>query len=224
MKSSQTSLHHTCHQVVSDYLASPWTIAHMLLCPWALAGVNPGVGWHFLLQGIFPTRGGTYVSYIGRWILYHWATREALRSLNKPWINPVNFLCLLSLSHEVWLGQCYFSRMRRWITATNALVCPSVCVLGFPSSWGIEKNSCWFSCFFFFWCWLVCFDLAIFQFKHKFVHRYQKEREYKLAKRLAESPDICFGFRWAKQSSSLYGAAWLNRVLDWTENQCQVSR
>ena len=42
---------------------------------------------HFLLQGIIPTlptqgwnpslRDEIWVSYIGRWILYHWATREA---------------------------------------------------------------------------------------------------------------------------------------------------
>ena len=139
-----------------------------------------------------------------------------------PWINPVSFLCLLSSSHEVWLGQCYFSRMGRWITNTNGLIC--LCVLGFPSSWGIDKNSCWFSCFFFFWCWLVCFDLAFFEFRHKFVHWYQREGGYKLANRLAESPDICFGFRWAKKAGFLYDAAWLNRVLDWAEDQCQVSR
>ena len=28
-----------------------------LLCPWAFPGKNTGVGWHFLLQGIFPTQG-----------------------------------------------------------------------------------------------------------------------------------------------------------------------
>ena len=29
----------------------------MLLCPWAFPGKNPGMGCHFLLQGIFPTQG-----------------------------------------------------------------------------------------------------------------------------------------------------------------------
>ena len=28
-----------------------------LLCPWNSLGKNTGVGFHFLLQGIFPTRG-----------------------------------------------------------------------------------------------------------------------------------------------------------------------
>ena len=27
------------------------------LCPWNSPGKNPGVGSHFLLQGIFPTQG-----------------------------------------------------------------------------------------------------------------------------------------------------------------------
>ena len=29
----------------------------MLLCPWKFPGKNTGVGCHFLLQGIFPTKG-----------------------------------------------------------------------------------------------------------------------------------------------------------------------
>ena len=28
-----------------------------LLCPWDYPGKNTGVGFHFLLQGIFPTQG-----------------------------------------------------------------------------------------------------------------------------------------------------------------------
>ena len=27
------------------------------LCSWDFPGKNTGVGWHFLLQGIFPTQG-----------------------------------------------------------------------------------------------------------------------------------------------------------------------
>ena len=51
-----------------------------LLCPWNFPGKNIGVSCHFLLQGIFLTQGLTlmsYVSSIGRWILYHCATWEA---------------------------------------------------------------------------------------------------------------------------------------------------
>ena len=36
----------------------PWTVQPaMLLCPWDSPGKNTGVGYHFLLQGIFPTQG-----------------------------------------------------------------------------------------------------------------------------------------------------------------------
>ena len=41
---------------------------------------NTVVGCHFLLQGIFPTQGlnsFSYVTCIGRGVLYHWAPREA---------------------------------------------------------------------------------------------------------------------------------------------------
>ena len=42
-------------------------------------GKNTGVGCHFLLQGIFPTQGWNLCLLHCRQILYHWATREALR-------------------------------------------------------------------------------------------------------------------------------------------------
>ena len=42
---------------MSDSFATPWTIAHQALCPWDFPGKNNGVGYHFLLQGIFLTQG-----------------------------------------------------------------------------------------------------------------------------------------------------------------------
>ena len=36
-----------------------------------------GVGCHFPLQGIFLTQGLNLCLLLGRWFLYHWATREA---------------------------------------------------------------------------------------------------------------------------------------------------
>ena len=42
--------------VVFCSLATPWTIAR-LLCPGNSPGKNIGVGYHFLLQEIFPTQG-----------------------------------------------------------------------------------------------------------------------------------------------------------------------
>ena len=39
-------------------------IATRLLCPWDLPGKHAGVGYHFLLQGVFQTRDWTHVSYV----------------------------------------------------------------------------------------------------------------------------------------------------------------
>ena len=50
-----------------------------LLCPWDFPSKNTGMGYRFLLQGIFPTQDsnpGLWVSCICRWILYHCTTRE----------------------------------------------------------------------------------------------------------------------------------------------------
>ena len=48
-----------------------------LLGPWNFPGKNTGVGYHFLLQGIFPTQGVNpcpCISGTGSWILYHCTT------------------------------------------------------------------------------------------------------------------------------------------------------
>ena len=37
--------------------ATPWTTAYEVLHPWNFPGKNTGVGYHFLLWGIFPTQG-----------------------------------------------------------------------------------------------------------------------------------------------------------------------
>ena len=56
-----------------------------LLCPWDSPGKNTGVGCHALLQGIFPTQGLNLRFLhllLCRWVLYHWATREALNKVH----------------------------------------------------------------------------------------------------------------------------------------------
>ena len=42
-----------------------------LLCPWDVPDKNTAVRCHFLLQGIFPTRGLNCISCICKWIPYH---------------------------------------------------------------------------------------------------------------------------------------------------------
>ena len=49
-----------------------------LLCLWYFPGKNTGVGCHFLLQGIFPTRGSNLGLLHCRQILYHLSHQEAL--------------------------------------------------------------------------------------------------------------------------------------------------
>ena len=51
-------------------LATPWTIALQVLCPWDSPGKNTGVGCHFFLQGIFPTQGSNPGLLHCRQILY----------------------------------------------------------------------------------------------------------------------------------------------------------
>ena len=40
-----------------------------LLCAWDFPGKHTGVGYHFLLQGIFPTQGSNLCLLLGRWTL-----------------------------------------------------------------------------------------------------------------------------------------------------------
>ena len=54
-----------------------------LLHPWDLPGKNTGVDCPFFLQGIFLTKGSNPHYCIGKFILYPWATKEALSFLFK---------------------------------------------------------------------------------------------------------------------------------------------
>ena len=68
-------------------LAISWTGCSLQDSSWDYPGKNPGVGCHFLLQGIFSTSHPTLiscVSCIGRRILYHWVIWEATMTLLIP--------------------------------------------------------------------------------------------------------------------------------------------
>ena len=52
----------------------PWS----LLCSWDFPGKNTIVGYHFYSRGSSQCRDLTPISCIGRRVLYHWATWEAL--------------------------------------------------------------------------------------------------------------------------------------------------
>ena len=57
-------------------LSQPHGLPLASFSPWISPGKNTGVGCHVLLQRIFRTQGWTHNSCIGRWVLYHWASRE----------------------------------------------------------------------------------------------------------------------------------------------------
>ena len=72
-----------CSRVLSriQHFANLWTVAHQTLL---FPGKNTGAGFHFLLQGIFPTQGSNTCLLCllhCRQILYLWATGEALFQL-----------------------------------------------------------------------------------------------------------------------------------------------
>ena len=57
--------------VVSNSLRTHGLEPTRFLCPWDFPGKNTGVGFHSLLQGIFPTQGSNLGLVHCRQILYH---------------------------------------------------------------------------------------------------------------------------------------------------------
>ena len=67
--------------VISDSMRPHGLLLTKLLCPWNSPGKNTGVGYHVLLQGIFPTQGLNLGSYIAGRLFTIWATREAPKGM-----------------------------------------------------------------------------------------------------------------------------------------------
>ena len=65
-------------------LATPWTVASRLLCPWNFPGKNIGVGCRALLQGIFLTQGSNL------WLLISLATKGRFFTTSTTWGAPLN--------------------------------------------------------------------------------------------------------------------------------------
>ena len=70
---THTHTHTLSYSVMSDCFSPHGLQPTRLHCPWDAPGKNTGVGFHFLLQGIFATQVSC-ISCIGRQILYHCAT------------------------------------------------------------------------------------------------------------------------------------------------------
>ena len=68
------------------------------LCPWDFPGKNIGVGYHFLLQGIFPIQGSNPH-------LLHWPGREAsfFPAYHQVWFYPEHIPGRLNLSYLIYL-------------------------------------------------------------------------------------------------------------------------
>ena len=72
--------------------ATPWTVAYEALPPWDFPGKNTGVGFHFLLQEIFPTQGlNLGLPHCRLYRFTVWATREVSDKLtcNGKWLGWV---------------------------------------------------------------------------------------------------------------------------------------
>ena len=91
--------------VVFDSLRPQRPQPTRLLCPWDSPGKNTGVGSHFLLQGIFPTRDPTRVSCIAGRFFTIWATREAL--CIRDLILEIFHLLPVEFYHWIASDQCH---------------------------------------------------------------------------------------------------------------------
>ena len=64
---------------VMSYPVTLWTVAHQVSLSMGFSRQHSGVGFHALLQGVFPTLGlNVGLSPVLQQILYHWATRELI--------------------------------------------------------------------------------------------------------------------------------------------------
>ena len=88
------------HSAVSDFFATPWTVAHRLLCPWDFPGkILEWVAISYSWESSQP-RDQTHVSRVScidRWIPYHCALWEAVNVSSLPAAShypvfPIQFL------------------------------------------------------------------------------------------------------------------------------------
>ena len=95
------------HAVMSDCLWPHGLWATRLFCSWNFPGKNPGVGCHFLLQGIFPTQGSNprFLPLLLWQLLFSHPVVTALL-----WVHRLKFV-----RQEYWSGLPFlFSRGSSW--------------------------------------------------------------------------------------------------------------
>ena len=77
-------------QILQPYVLEP----ARLLCAWNSPSKNTGMGYLFLLQGIFQTQGSNLGLLHYRQILYHWATKKTISSVWFSWVQSLSRLQL----------------------------------------------------------------------------------------------------------------------------------
>ena len=100
-------------------LATLWTVAFGLLCPWGSPGKNTGVCCRFLLQGIFPTQGLNLGLLHCSWILHSLSHQGSFRltgsSTNTLFCGEVKIIFSVGFSPpDHPLPWWVLSRLCRW--------------------------------------------------------------------------------------------------------------
>ena len=115
------------HSVVPNSFVTPWAVAHQLLCPWDSPSKTTGVGYHFLLQGIFLTLG----SHLH---LLHWqADSLSLYHLGNPHspLEDCIFICE-TVGPNTFLSSTHTHSSTVWVPT----LCQTLCqVLGKSQRW-----------------------------------------------------------------------------------------
>ena len=114
--------------------------SHGLYCPWNSLGKNTGVGWYFLVQGIFPTQGSNPGLPHCRQILYHLSHqgkgKHLINSFNtkvmKLEFKPISYLCIQTSKLLLGRTKCLRPKFRiqglilalpltSWVTFSKSL-------------------------------------------------------------------------------------------------------
>ena len=98
------------HQVMSNSL-QPFGLTGSF-CPWHFPGKNPGVGWHFLFQGIFLIKGSNPWQ-MGSLPLNDLESRSILVLYISCWFLPYNWESVKSL-HNMYV--CMYVSLPSWVS------------------------------------------------------------------------------------------------------------
>ena len=100
------------------FFVAPWTVVLQLLCPWDFPGKNTGAEWVaiFFSRGSSWPRNQTHVSWvscIGRWILYHWHHLGSPRRVRNATIfcQPIQRACVWEFPLKDVIGSVNSNRL-----------------------------------------------------------------------------------------------------------------